>query len=939
LVLHNAVESIWFVVMTRRFARFGAAWLFVAAGSATAAPRLDVADWRQDLLPAIFTQDDSPIAFRSYPPDTLADAGRPELPAAYAAAVPPIDGRLDDWPVVRWRDLRGQRALVRGRWSGPTDAIVRFALMWTRDGLVLGAHVQDDSLSSAAGGSPEDRVDSILLYVGSGSPVVQRYWRGAERSIRVWRDGRSQAWTRLRNRIPVLFEARALGVRAATRPTRGAGGSRGVDFELFVPWDVLFPALPHPQSNLLVNVLYEDVDGNAEKLFAWATRPGNGTIVQTWARLLCRPGPPDGTWLASLASRHVEPGQPVEWSVMRWGGDAATTVEVAGRGALSWSGVRVDLPAAAAILRLWNLDAANVPWPRDRRIEIDIGAPGADVWRRDALYLAPSLEALTAVAEADAPRADPRAFPSVEDVSVRLSKVASVARELKPWYQVRYHHLGILVSRAATWAAIERRLVDVQLLHDLMQEPESSEVQQRAATRWPQRSPEGYPLGQAFVRGFRSNLDNSTQPYALYVSRAAATGAAAPLVIVLHAYDESEMAPFENTSLAAEVEARGWIALSPYGRGDTGFLLAGERDVLEALEHVRAQFAVDERRIYLVGYSMGGTGAWTLSLRQAELFAAATVVSGYADMDQPGLYEALAYHPSELFFFETQNPARLVRPGLRTAYRILHAGHDAFVSVVHARIMDDRFREYGIERELVIPDSELHGSTLLEYELEPTLDWMASRQRETSGRVDEAWFAGTGGPVATVFPRGPFAVVYGSRALPADTAPLVPENRKGLALTGPKADVRAADQFTQEWNALFSGWPRVFPDSAVTEALRDSTNLVVVGDPRTNGLLAAVESELPVRYAGDTFEIEGRTWNVADAGILYATTNPAAPERTLVVLSGMAERLGGFTKSLLKLGADWVVTNDHHGIVAIGDFRDLGAVRPRSQDARPGGSR
>ncbi|UCE04035.1 MAG: prolyl oligopeptidase family serine peptidase [Candidatus Latescibacterota bacterium] len=921
--------------------RIGAALLPLVVGSAAATPRLDVEEWHINLKPAVFAQDESPLALRSYPPDTLAVGSRPELPVVYVPAVPEIDARIDDWPVVRWRDLRGQRTLVRGVWSGPDDAAVRFALLWTRAGLVLGASVEDDSLQVARTGALDERVDSILLYVGSSSPGVQRYWRAAERSVRVWSDGRVQAWTRLRNRTPVLFDPRSLGVQAATVVRRQAGSTGGgVDFELFIPWDLFFPALPHDQAGLLVNVLFEDVDGDAEKLLSWATRPRQGALQQTWARLECRPGPPDGTWLVSLASRHVEPGHPAEWSLMRWGGNAAATLEVRGQGAQSWEALETTLPAAPVIVRLWNLRPAQLPWSRARRLEVELGAHGGKAWRTETLYLAPSLDALadSGLVSAAAASAESR-FPTPEDISVRLWKVAAVVRDLKPWYQVRYHHLGILVSRAATWAAVERSLADVELLQDYMQNTDSTDVRQRVAARWPQRAAEGYPLGQAFVRGYRSQLDDSVQPYALYVSRTAAAGEAAPLLVVLRAYGESEMTPFEKTSLAQQVEARGWIALSPYGRGDTGFQLAGERDVLEALDHVRSQFAVDDTRIYLTGYSMGGTGAWMLSLRHADLFAATAVFSGYADMDQAGLYEALAYHPSELFFYETQNPARLVRPELGAAYRIVHAGHDPYVSVVHARIMDDRMNEYGVEHELVIPETELHGSELFELELETTLDWLASKQREAPGQMDTAWFEGSGGPVATVFQRGAFAVVPGTIALPDGTTPIRPENRKGQPLTGPEADARAADQFAQEWNALFFGWPRIVPDSAVTPTLRDTKNLVAVGDPRSNQLLAAVAPELPVHYSGDRFEVEGRSWSFADAGILYAVANPLAPDRTLVVLSGMPERLGGFTKSLLKLGADYVVTNDRHEIVAIGHFRGFGSVRPRSQEPRRDGSR
>ena len=54
------------------------------------------------------------------------------------------------------------------------------------------------------------------------------------------------------------------------------------------------------------------------------------------------------------------------------------------------------------------------------------------------------------------------------------------------------------------------------------------------------------------------------------------------------------------------------------------------------------------------------------------------------------------------------------------------------------------------------------------------------------------------------------------------------------------------------------------------------------------------------------------------------------PEKSWIVLSGMAERLGGFQKSLLKLGADYVIANDRQEILAIGHFHDA-----RDAEERP----
>jgi len=64
------------------------------------------------------------------------------------------------------------------------------------------------------------------------------------------------------------------------------------------------------------------------------------------------------------------------------------------------------------------------------------------------------------------------------------------------------------------------------------------------------------------------------------------------------------------------------------GRGWTDS--ESEADVLAALDWAKATYEVDPRRSAVVGYSMGGRGAWHLALRHPDRFAAAIVVSGPA---------------------------------------------------------------------------------------------------------------------------------------------------------------------------------------------------------------------------------------------------------------------------------------------------------------------
>jgi len=68
--------------------------------------------------------------------------------------------------------------------------------------------------------------------------------------------------------------------------------------------------------------------------------------------------------------------------------------------------------------------------------------------------------------------------------------------------------------------------------------------------------------------------------------------------------------------------------------------------LLALVNAIAGSYAIDQERIYLVGYSMGGTGAWRLALAHPERFAAIAPMSGYAD---PGRAVRLKGVPTWVF--------------------------------------------------------------------------------------------------------------------------------------------------------------------------------------------------------------------------------------------------------------------------------------------------
>ncbi len=137
------------------------------------------------------------------------------------------------------------------------------------------------------------------------------------------------------------------------------------------------------------------------------------------------------------------------------------------------------------------------------------------------------------------------------------------------------------------------------------------------------------------LRGHRSKLDGSVQPYGLVVPETMPRPpAATPLMVWLLGRGE------KRTELAflAEREAgpppltpKGTLIVVPYGRFCNATKFAGEVDVMEALAAVRAQYRVDAQRIAVAGFSMGGGSAWHLATHFPGLWAVASPGAGFAE--------------------------------------------------------------------------------------------------------------------------------------------------------------------------------------------------------------------------------------------------------------------------------------------------------------------
>lgn len=182
-------------------------------------------------------------------------------------------------------------------------------------------------------------------------------------------------------------------------------------------------------------------------------------------------------------------------------------------------------------------------------------------------------------------------------------------------------------------------------------------------------------------KAYLSKVDQTLQPYRLFVPANYDPKKATPLVIALHGMGGDENSMLDGYSggaaLRAAAEKHGFLVACPKGR-DTASMYRGaaETDVLDVLAEVRTDYKVDAKRVYMMGHSMGGYGTWSIAMAHPELFAALGPIAGGGD---PSGMEKIKAIP----------------------HFVVHGDNDKTVPVNQSRVMVEAGRKLGMKIEYV----------------------------------------------------------------------------------------------------------------------------------------------------------------------------------------------------------------------------------------------
>ena len=236
-----------------------------------------------------------------------------------------------------------------------------------------------------------------------------------------------------------------------------------------------------------------------------------------------------------------------------------------------------------------------------------------------------------------------------------------------------------------------------------------------------------------------SAVDDTDQPYALYLPQPFDPARKYPLVISLH--DDSSnhrlnlsrvfgiANRMSQTSFGAkrgytrplpETDAQAangpfqpfpnvdFIVAAPLARGTIGYQGIPETDVYEVLDDVKKRLPIDEDRIYLTGPATGGGGALWLGLTRPDVWAA---IAPVCPVPPPGTEE-------------------LAGNALNVPVRLFQGALDPLVTPESVRKLRDKFQEAGVPVEYTEFPTVRHNAWDYAYRGASIFNWFARFKRE-----------------------------------------------------------------------------------------------------------------------------------------------------------------------------------------------------------------
>lgn len=136
--------------------------------------------------------------------------------------------------------------------------------------------------------------------------------------------------------------------------------------------------------------------------------------------------------------------------------------------------------------------------------------------------------------------------------------------------------------------------------------------------------------------GIYNRVLSPDQRYTLLIPTGYNAGQPAPLILSLH-YG-GIVVPYYGSRLlevlvSPALEDLGAIIVAPEAVAQGWDNAESEKQVLDLIREIKANYAIDESKTLVTGFSLGGRGAWYLAARHPDVFRAAIPISASPEED------------------------------------------------------------------------------------------------------------------------------------------------------------------------------------------------------------------------------------------------------------------------------------------------------------------
>lgn len=204
-------------------------------------------------------------------------------------------------------------------------------------------------------------------------------------------------------------------------------------------------------------------------------------------------------------------------------------------------------------------------------------------------------------------------------------------------------------------------------------------------------------------KAYRSKLDNSMQPYVIYLPKNFDREKKYPLMVYLHgsASDETDIMGF-STLIPDD-----FIAVGPFGRGHSnGFCRDNAQlDISEVIEAVQNDYPIDNTKILLTGFSMGGYGVYRTFYETPGKFKAIAIFSGETKVTNKYNLDSKA-----IDFTDSKNLTIFKN----TPVFIFHGENDLNVSLSNMNKVYAKLLKAGAKAELIVEQNKGHSKPNLQ---------------------------------------------------------------------------------------------------------------------------------------------------------------------------------------------------------------------------------